>query len=121
MRGPIPGARLRPAIWGTALISLVLIVGMVLVRSLGSASSGRTYVVFLVNVILVVSIQAFIGNSGVVSFGHVAFMGIGAYTTAYLTTAHGLSPALTEMLFGSRSELGQQELPTDLAERLQVG
>ena len=94
MRGPIPGARLRPAIWGTALISLVLIVGMVLVRSLGSASSGRTYVVFLVNVILVVSIQAFIGNSGVVSFGHVAFMGIGAYTTALVTIPEAVKSSL---------------------------
>jgi branched-chain amino acid transport system permease protein len=94
MTGPIPGARLRPAIWGTALISVVLIVGMVLVRSLGSASSGRTYVVFLVNVILVVSIQAFIGNSGVVSFGHVAFMGIGAYTTALVTIPEAVKSSL---------------------------
>ncbi len=40
---------------------------------------------FLVNVMLVVSLQTFIGNSGIVSFGHVAFMGIGAYTTALVT------------------------------------
>ncbi|HWL89876.1 MAG TPA: branched-chain amino acid ABC transporter ATP-binding protein/permease [Actinomycetota bacterium] len=94
MKGPIPGVRLRPAIWGTVMISLVLIAGMVLVRSLGSASSGRTYVVFLVNVILVVSIQAFIGNSGVVSFGHVAFMGIGAYTTALVTIPEAVKSSL---------------------------
>ena len=85
MRNPIPGTRLRPALWGSALISLVLIGGMTLVQGLGSAASSRTYVVFLVNVMLVVSIQAFIGNSGIVSFGHVAFMGIGAYTTALVT------------------------------------
>ena len=85
MTSPIPAGRLRPALWGSAAISLLLIGGMLLVRSFGSASSGRTYVVFLVNVMLVVSIQAFIGNSGVVSFGHVAFMGIGAYTTALVT------------------------------------
>lgn len=94
MRGPIPGSRLRPAIWGTALISLVLIVGMALVTSVGSAASGRTYVVFLVNVMLVVSIQAFIGNSGVVSFGHVAFMGIGAYTTASVTIPEAVKSSL---------------------------
>ena len=82
MRLPISGNRLRPALWGSALVSLLLIGGMVLVQAFGSASSSRTYVVFLVNVMLVVSIQAFIGNSGIVSFGHVAFMGIGAYTTA---------------------------------------
>ena len=94
MRAPIAGSRLRPAIWGTALISLLLILGMVLVRSLGSVGSGRTYVVFLVNVMLVVSIQAFIGNSGVVSFGHVAFMGIGAYTTALVTIPEAVRSSL---------------------------
>ncbi len=85
MRNPIPRTRLLPALWGSALISLLLLGAMALVQSLGSAASGRTYVVFLVNVMLVVSIQTFIGNSGIVSFGHVAFMGIGAYTTAMVT------------------------------------
>ena len=81
----IPANRLRPALWGWALISLLLLGGMFLVRTYGSTSSSRTYVVFLVNVMLVVSLQTFIGNSGIVSFGHVAFMGIGAYTTALVT------------------------------------
>jgi len=85
MSGPIPRNRLRPALWGTALTSLLLVGGMALVQGFGSSSSSRTYVMFLVNVMLVVSIQTFIGNSGIVSFGHVAFMGIGAYTTALVT------------------------------------
>ena len=93
MRLPISGNRLRPALWGSALVSLLLIGGMVLVQAFGSASSSRTYVVFLVNVMLVVSIQAFIGNSGIVSFGHVAFMGIGAYTTAMVTIPDVLKSA----------------------------
>ena len=76
--------RLRP-LWGSALIGMVLVVSTALEIALGSTSSNRTFVVFLVNVMLVLSIQAFIGNSGIVSFGHVAFMGIGAYTTALLT------------------------------------
>ena len=81
----IPRNRLRPALFGCALISLLLLAGMLLVRTYGSTSSSRTYVVFLVNVMLVVSLQTFIGNSGIVSFGHVAFMGIGAYMTALVT------------------------------------
>ena len=81
----IPGTRLRPALWGWALISALLAGGMLLVQAFGSTSSSRTYVMFLVNVMLVVSLQTFIGNSGIVSFGHVAFMGIGAYTTALVT------------------------------------
>ena len=89
----IPGNRLRPALWGWALISLLLFAGMFLVRTYGSTSSSRTYVVFLVNVMLVVSLQTFIGNSGIVSFGHVAFMGIGAYTTALVTILSSIKAA----------------------------
>jgi branched-chain amino acid transport system permease protein len=85
MSGPIPRNRLRPALAGTASISLLLIGAMALVQAFGSSSSARTFVMFLVNVMLVLSIQTFIGNSGIVSFGHVAFMGIGAYTTALVT------------------------------------
>lgn len=35
------------------------------------------------------------GVGGITSFGQAAFVGIGAYTTAYLTTAFGLSPWAT--------------------------
>ncbi|HMW17624.1 MAG TPA: branched-chain amino acid ABC transporter ATP-binding protein/permease [Accumulibacter sp.] len=35
------------------------------------------------------------GVGGVSSFGQAAFVGLGAYTSAYLTTVHGLSPWLT--------------------------
>ncbi len=35
------------------------------------------------------------GVSGLTSFGQAAFVGIGAYTSAYLTTAQGVSPWLT--------------------------
>ncbi len=35
------------------------------------------------------------GVSGLTSFGQAAFVGLGAYTSAYLSTAHGMSPWLT--------------------------
>lgn len=35
------------------------------------------------------------GVAGLTSFGQAAFVGMGAYTTAYLTTAHGMSPWIT--------------------------
>jgi hypothetical protein len=85
MRRLIPANRLRPALLGSVLISLALTGGMAAVRTFGSPLASRTYVVFLINVMLVVSFQLFIGNSGIVSFGHIAFMGVGAYTTALLT------------------------------------
>src|ERR1700759_4486598 len=35
------------------------------------------------------------GAGGLMSFGQAAFVGVAAYTTAYLTLAYGLSPWLT--------------------------
>jgi branched-chain amino acid transport system permease protein len=35
------------------------------------------------------------GVGGMTSFGQAAFVGLGAYTTAYLTTVHGMSPWMT--------------------------
>ena len=35
------------------------------------------------------------GVAGLTSFGQAAFVGIGAYTAAYLTLTHGVSPWLT--------------------------
>jgi branched-chain amino acid transport system permease protein len=39
----------------------------------------------LINLIAVVGLYVFVGNSGVLSFGNVAFMAIGAYVSALLT------------------------------------
>ena len=38
----------------------------------------------LINLILVVGLYIFVGNSGVFSFGHIGFMAIGAYTAGLL-------------------------------------
>jgi branched-chain amino acid transport system permease protein len=83
--GPIPVSRLRPALVGCGVVAALLLLAMAATQRFGSTASSRTFVVFLVNVMLVISLQVFIGNSGIVSFGHVAFMGIGAYTTALLS------------------------------------
>ena len=45
--------------------------------------------------IVAVGLVLLTGVAGLTSFGQAAFVGIGAYTTAYLTTAYGVSPWLT--------------------------
>jgi branched-chain amino acid transport system permease protein len=89
MRG-LPPNRLRPALLGVVLIAVLLVMGAVGVEAFGSRLATRTYVVFLLNVMLVLSIQTFLGNSGIVSFGHVSFMGVGAYLTALFTIPPGV-------------------------------
>lgn len=50
------------------------------------AGGERLAIATVINLILVVSIGIFVGNSGVESFGHVAFSAIGAYAVAILAT-----------------------------------
>lgn len=74
------------ALVGSALISALLIGSIWWIEFAGSPTDKRVALTFLVNLVAVVGIQAFMGNSGVVTFGHVAFVGLGAYTSALLTT-----------------------------------
>lgn len=53
----------------------------------------------LLNVILAVGLNLFIGYAGQISLGHAAFFGIGAYSSAVLTTRFDLNPWLA-MLVG---------------------
>ncbi|HBH29441.1 MAG: branched-chain amino acid ABC transporter permease [Desulfofustis sp. PB-SRB1] len=51
-----------------------------------------------INMILVLGLQIFTGNSGILSFAHIGFMGIGAYTSAVITMPARLkSMALPEL------------------------
>ena len=45
--------------------------------------------------IVVLGLVLLTGIAGLTSFGHAAFVGVGAYVTGYLTAVHGLSPWLT--------------------------
>jgi len=45
--------------------------------------------------LVVLGLVLLTGVGGMTSFGQAAFVGIGAYTSAYLCTAHGISPWLT--------------------------
>jgi branched-chain amino acid transport system permease protein len=71
---------------GGAFIAALLTIGIVIVQEGGSATDQRVALTFLVNLMAVLGLQTFTGNSGVISFGHVAFIGLGAYGSALLTT-----------------------------------
>jgi branched-chain amino acid transport system permease protein len=68
------------------LIAALLIVAVVSAMSSGTGSSLTLIIPnYFITVIIVIALQMFTGNSGVVSWGHSAFVGIGAYVTAWLT------------------------------------
>lgn len=67
------------------LLSLALALLCLVVTAVGDNALTRAMVELLVRVVLVVGLWVFVGNSGVVSFGHAGFMAIGAYASAWLT------------------------------------
>jgi branched-chain amino acid transport system permease protein len=67
-----------------ALVVLVTVTTEVLVAT-GSSVVRSVVTVALINLVLVVALYIFVGNSGIFSFGHLAFAAIGAYTAGILT------------------------------------
>jgi branched-chain amino acid transport system permease protein len=71
---------------GVSLLApLVLIAITVLVGVNGTPSLQGTVTLILCNLIVVVGLQVFVGNSGVYSFGQLGFATAGAYMAAFLT------------------------------------
>src|SRR5262245_48210839 len=70
---------------GGFILALPLIVLALLFEFLTGAALQRTYTLFLINLIAVIGLGIFSGNSGILSFGHVSFIGLGAYLSGILT------------------------------------
>ncbi len=58
----------------------------------------------LVSVAMVVALYVFVGNSGVVSFGHVSFVAVGAFAAGVMTVPVELKPTITPGLFSVLGE-----------------
>jgi branched-chain amino acid transport system permease protein len=72
----------------------VLVVAVALLGTLVSRSSEGYFVDSLVKVAIVVALYVFIGNSGVLSFGHVSFVALGAWVAGVLSVPVGEKPAI---------------------------
>jgi ABC-type branched-subunit amino acid transport system permease subunit len=75
------------AICGVALFSSIITVLIGIVAAFGSATDTRIAMTFLINLVLVLGLQTYIGNTGIISFGHVSFMAIGAYGAALFSAS----------------------------------
>jgi branched-chain amino acid transport system permease protein len=64
---------------------VVLVVAAALLGTLVSISTQTYFTDTLVKISIVVALYVFIGNSGVLSFGHISFMALGAYAAALLS------------------------------------
>lgn len=76
------------------LVAAILIVPNLIFRpSAGGGNYQLTVLIYVgINTILAVGLNLLMGYAGQVSLGHAAFYGLGAYTSAILTSRMGLSP-----------------------------
>ena len=91
-----------------ALAAIVALLTIALAFVFG-AQGARIATLFLMSLMGVLALSVFTGNSGIVSFGHTAFMGIGAYVSGILTmpvaVQKGALPALPAFLAGHEMSL----------------
>jgi branched-chain amino acid transport system permease protein len=73
-----------PTIGASALAAVLVAVAAYAWLDDSRAAQERV-VYFFVNLIIVLALQTFSGNSGMMSFGHMAFVGVGAYVASILT------------------------------------
>ncbi|SOC46387.1 amino acid/amide ABC transporter membrane protein 2 (HAAT family) [Rhizobium subbaraonis] len=71
-------------------ITAALLIGVIVALVVGTELLGirlydRIVTNLLISLVLVIGLQTFMGNSGLLSFAHIGFMGFGAYTSAVLT------------------------------------
>ena len=77
--------RLKSALVGGLVLAVPLLIIALLLGSFAGIAVQRTATLFLINLIAVLGLSLFAGNSGILSFGQVAFMGLGAYISGLLT------------------------------------
>lgn len=90
----------RASVVARTISTPVILIAILVVVALAAAfvSSGpfnQTVIEIFIRVVLVVGLYVFIGNSGVISFGHIGFACLGAYMTAWLTALPAIKKKYT--------------------------
>jgi branched-chain amino acid transport system permease protein len=102
------GPRALPELGGPA----ALVVAAALVGSTASRSTEIYFISALVSVSMVVALYVFVGNSGVLSFGHVSFVAVGAWAAGVLSVPEQEKPAFMPYLFGFLRETTVGNVPS---------
>jgi branched-chain amino acid transport system permease protein len=90
----------------------VLVVAAALLGSLTSRSSQIYFITALVSVSFVVALYVFVGNSGVLSFGHISFVAVGAWAAGVLTVPSEEKPATMPNLAGFLQDTTVGNIPS---------
>lgn len=71
--------------WPPIFLSAIVVITWAAVEASGDIFYQNELQRMFIRLMIILALQMFSGNSGVLSFGHVAFMAMGAYTSALLT------------------------------------
>ena len=94
-------------LWEPGTLGLGLLVLSLIIWGSGDKVIERTLTVALINTVMVIGLYIFIGNSGVLAFGHMAFALIGAYAVAWFT----MSPFKKSFALDLPTFLAENTLP----------
>ncbi|MCR6498004.1 branched-chain amino acid ABC transporter ATP-binding protein/permease [Shinella sp. CPCC 101442] len=75
----------RGTVVGIVATVLPLVIAALVAKGFFPGAGERLITLFLINVIAVIGIGVYSGNSGIISFGNVGFMAVGAYASGLLT------------------------------------
>ena len=92
------------AVWPLPALLVLVVVAAEIAWATGGPVTKGVVVVALINLILVVGLYIFVGNSGVFSFGSIGFAAVGAYTSGLLAIP------------SDQKEILQPELPGFIAQ-----
>lgn len=70
-----------------AILIVPIVVLGIIVSFFGSSLVVNVYTYFCISLVMVLGVQVFMGNSGILSWTHVGFVGVGAYAAGILSTA----------------------------------
>jgi branched-chain amino acid transport system permease protein len=110
-----PAVIFTESVWPLlALMALTCLVAL-LAWTLGPDSLDRVVIGAVINLIVVVGLYTFVGISGVFSFGHAAFMAIGAYAGAILVIPPEIKTLILPDLPGFLADVRLDALPATVA------
>jgi branched-chain amino acid transport system permease protein len=98
--------------WWPLFISSLLIVAISLASQLTSAATQRQIRSILVTAAIVVALYVFVGNSGVISFGHISFVAVGAFAAGLATAPAAVKPTTFPDLLPFLANLEMGNLPS---------
>jgi branched-chain amino acid transport system permease protein len=94
------------------LAPLALVAATAIAGSFFERSTEIYFINALVSVAIVVALYVFVGNSGVLSFGHISFVAVGAWAAGVLSVPEQEKPAFMPFLFDFLSNTTVGNVPS---------